>query len=98
MLAVISLLTIRRPPGSTRTDTRFPYTTLFRSLDIQQPWRPDRRPLVWRNAAVEPAALRPAGMEWLAFRSPPQRQPPDRGRTGQPRWQNGRAHVLNSSH
>src|SRR3546814_4946433 len=22
----------RRPPGSTRTDTRFPYTTLFRSL------------------------------------------------------------------
>src|SRR3546814_5717081 len=24
---------IRRPPGSTRTDTRFPYTTLFRSRD-----------------------------------------------------------------
>src|SRR3546814_8882791 len=23
---------MRRPPGSTRTDTRFPYTTLFRSL------------------------------------------------------------------
>src|SRR3546814_7677976 len=23
---------IRRPPRSTRTDTRFPYTTLFRSL------------------------------------------------------------------
>src|SRR3546814_4411199 len=23
---------IRRPPGSTRTDTLFPYTTLFRSL------------------------------------------------------------------
>src|SRR3546814_12163792 len=22
-----------RPPGSTRTDTRFPYTTLFRSLE-----------------------------------------------------------------
>src|SRR3546814_1099993 len=28
---------IRRPPRSTRTDTLFPYTTLFRSLD------PDRR-------------------------------------------------------
>src|SRR3546814_9656526 len=31
---------IRRPPGSTRTDTLFPYTTLFRSvldgLDIDQ--------------------------------------------------------------
>src|SRR3546814_2008714 len=24
----------RRPPRSTRTDTLFPYTTLFRSLDI----------------------------------------------------------------
>src|SRR3546814_5838718 len=28
---------IRRPPRSTRTDTLFPYTTLFRSLD----WAPD---------------------------------------------------------
>src|SRR3546814_16545642 len=26
---------IRRPPRSTRTDTLFPYTTLFRSRDIQ---------------------------------------------------------------
>src|SRR3546814_7523647 len=26
------VLMIRRPPRSTRTDTRFPYTTLFRSL------------------------------------------------------------------
>src|SRR3546814_4586123 len=26
---------IRRPPRSTRTDTLFPYTTLFRSLDIK---------------------------------------------------------------
>src|SRR3546814_9857320 len=25
---------IRRPPGSTRTDTLFPYTTLFRSRQI----------------------------------------------------------------
>src|SRR3546814_1364962 len=25
---------IRRPPRSTRTDTLFPYTTLFRSLDV----------------------------------------------------------------
>src|SRR3546814_5987970 len=25
---------IRRPPRSTRTDTRFPYTTLFRSLAL----------------------------------------------------------------
>src|SRR3546814_9910623 len=33
-------LMIRRPPRSTRTDTLFPYTTLFRS---QQAWlRPDK--------------------------------------------------------
>src|SRR3546814_5214606 len=28
---------IRRPPRSTRTDTLFPYTTLFRSLQIRDP-------------------------------------------------------------
>src|SRR3546814_13180029 len=29
----IFFLRIRRPPRSTRTDTLFPYTTLFRSVD-----------------------------------------------------------------
>src|SRR3546814_18281405 len=33
---------IRRPPRSTRTDTLFPYTTLFRSLAANCP--PGRRP------------------------------------------------------
>src|SRR3546814_9477567 len=28
---------ILRPPGSTRTDTLFPYTTLFRSTGLPQP-------------------------------------------------------------
>src|SRR3546814_5956016 len=28
---------IRRPPRSTRTDTLFPYTTLFRSFDLALP-------------------------------------------------------------
>src|SRR3546814_12135512 len=32
-LCVIFFLMIRRPPRSTRTDTLFPYTTLFRSED-----------------------------------------------------------------
>src|SRR3546814_20437735 len=27
---------IRRPPRSTRTDTLFPYTTLFRSVELDQ--------------------------------------------------------------
>src|SRR3546814_8277663 len=33
---------IRRPPRSTRTDTLFPYTTLFRSQDEQQNGRRSR--------------------------------------------------------
>src|SRR3546814_17768855 len=39
---------IRRPPGSTRTDTLFPYTTLFRSPDR-------RRRLVHAAAPRHPA-------------------------------------------
>src|SRR3546814_8806859 len=31
----VFFLMIRRPPRSTRTDTLFPYTTLFRSQDIR---------------------------------------------------------------
>src|SRR3546814_1424341 len=31
LMALIFFLVIRRPPRSTRTDTLFPYTTLFRS-------------------------------------------------------------------
>src|SRR3546814_2290232 len=41
---------IRRPPRSTRTDTLFPYTTLFRSL---------RKPRILRQEAV-------AGMDRLS--------------------------------
>src|SRR3546814_9500616 len=33
ILVFFFFLMIRRPPGSTRTDTLFPYTTLFRSAD-----------------------------------------------------------------
>src|SRR3546814_17683788 len=32
VLCLVFFLMIRRPPRSTRTDTLFPYTTLFRSL------------------------------------------------------------------
>src|SRR3546814_16092784 len=32
MMTLFFVLMIRRPPRSTRTDTLFPYTTLFRSL------------------------------------------------------------------
>src|SRR3546814_8123254 len=42
---------IRRPPRSTRTDTLFPYTTLFRSARIAGPhFRRDRR--LFRDAVI----------------------------------------------
>src|SRR3546814_6801841 len=34
---------IRRPPRATRTDTLFPYTTLFRSSDVRQGAQEDDR-------------------------------------------------------
>src|SRR3546814_19187597 len=39
---------IRRPPRSTRTDTRFPYTTLFRSRADSGTFV---QPLLWNQAA-----------------------------------------------
>src|SRR3546814_679918 len=54
---VIFCLMIRRPPRSTRTDTLFPYTTLFRSRARRcvSPWR--RRSPSWRPSwEASPAA------------------------------------------
>src|SRR3546814_2358833 len=63
---VFFFLMIRRPPRSTRTDTLFPYTTLFRSPDCDQRDRTDE--LVERGKApAEPAS------------STGQRGDPDRG-------------------
>src|SRR3546814_14089777 len=58
---------IRRPPRSTRTDTLFPYTTLFRSVDADHPAEGTvggDRPLaeVRRPAAEDP---RPQGRRVL---------------------------------
>src|SRR3546814_12996537 len=57
---------IRRPPRSTRTDTLFPYTTLFRSLVIAvdpqatasqwAAWRQDAPPVVIDSAPPRLAA------------------------------------------
>src|SRR3546814_16173984 len=46
-IVLLFFLMIRRPPSSTRTDTLFPYTTLFRSLP--KPSRPVRT-CVWASA------------------------------------------------
>src|SRR3546814_13670176 len=43
-LSLFFFLMIRRPPRSTRTDTLFPYTTLFRSRDDARPL--DRRAVI----------------------------------------------------
>src|SRR3546814_12226154 len=45
---------IRRPPRSTRTDTLFPYTTLFRSMVDDDIVRRDGR----KSVGFPPAALR----------------------------------------
>src|SRR3546814_10384615 len=50
---------IRRPPRSTRTDTLFPYTTLFRSAVAAR--RPVERRRARRNACAAAAAEGPAG-------------------------------------
>src|SRR3546814_14572523 len=50
---------IRRPPRSTRTDTLFPYTTLFRSSWEASDALPSRRPALLDNAGTGDAL--PAG-------------------------------------
>src|SRR3546814_9271849 len=50
----ILFLMIRRPPRSTRTDTLFPYTTLFRSSGIKRPSRHASR----RGPAVRTPVVR----------------------------------------
>src|SRR3546814_10064744 len=64
---------IRRPPRSTRTDTLFPYTTLFRSDRIGRS-SCSTRPL--RSAAIGPRADRNAGVCRMV-----QRQRAHRGKT-----------------
>src|SRR3546814_10317541 len=57
---------IRRPPRSTRTDTRFPYTTLFRSLrrgdaaKRHDDLRRDRRKDIFQHHQHEDAEITPA--------------------------------------
>src|SRR3546814_19183390 len=65
---------IRRPPRSTRTDTLFPYPTLFRSLDA----------LADQVEMIDPAMVRLA-VEQEGVRSPDHRDVAvdlDRGRAG----------------
>src|SRR3546814_12520964 len=47
---------IRRPPRSTRTDTLFPYTTLFRSVEVEDVVFGDHRASA-RRQVVDRAAI-----------------------------------------
>src|SRR3546814_16578596 len=49
---------IRRPPRSTRTDTLFPYTTLFRSAELMA----CETPLVVSRAGAIPEVVGPDGL------------------------------------
>src|SRR3546814_10231834 len=60
---------IRRPPRSTRTDTLFPYTTLFRAVGRNQHWRVAPHRAGGDGDALVPPALRA--------------RPVDRGETGE---------------
>src|SRR3546814_10274574 len=59
---VLFFVMIRRPPRSTRTDTLFPYTTLFRSP------APARAPPTPREAEVRDLLLRGCSTEAVALR------------------------------
>src|SRR3546814_12693842 len=50
-------LMIRRPPRSTRTDTLFPYTTLFRSAGAAARSAPAGTAVAVRRAAVRTATV-----------------------------------------
>src|SRR3546814_19570809 len=58
---VFFFLSLRRPPRSTRTDTLFPYTTLFRSQPHRARNRAHRHPRVGgqqgEDMAVDPVDL-----------------------------------------
>src|SRR3546814_15823838 len=61
LLFFFFFLMIRRPPRSTRTDTLFPYTTLFRSFTFRHPDRRKSSRLLapeLRAVIVQPAAVR----------------------------------------
>src|SRR3546814_10330132 len=69
LVVIFFFLRIRRPPRSTRTDTLFPYTTLFRSPCENHDYRLDQ-PFGTGNGAEERAHVtkrwnrRPDGSTW----------------------------------
>src|SRR3546814_11700825 len=70
-LSFVFFLMIRRPPRSTRTDTLFPYTTLFRSSTrAAAKGYPKRR--LYRAGEKGTASAQPPGTEFTNPRPQPQ--------------------------
>src|SRR3546814_2114024 len=61
MIFSVFFLMIRRPPRSTRTDTLFPYTTLFRSTDVFDQHRCCTRCGGLRIAPLSPVVIQVVG-------------------------------------
>src|SRR3546814_14123067 len=59
MASVLFFLMIRRPPRSTRTDTLFPYTTLFRSSNAGNSFRERLTEVVLTPATRAASATHP---------------------------------------
>src|SRR3546814_13434906 len=70
---------IRRPPRSTRTDTLFPYTTLFRSEAAAQLRGAGICPRFIRSKASIAASRRASSLDLSASLTPPSATPVFRG-------------------
>src|SRR3546814_14116387 len=66
---------IRRPPRSTRTDTLFPYTTLFRSCLAQRGRKSLTSPGLKTMTYRQPAESAQHAWAWLGFPSNPAEWP-----------------------
>src|SRR3546814_16812873 len=78
---VFFFLMIRRPPRSTRTDTLFPYTTLFRSSPAASAHaRPPRAPCL--HPRREEPSPNPTDRPWAPAWAPPPPRCRRRGREG----------------
>src|SRR3546814_6119000 len=71
IVVCVFFLMILRPPRSTRTDTRFPYTTLFRSCSLRsRPATPRSPTLRARSFICQNESWR-SGESTASFTSPP---------------------------
>src|SRR3546814_5846685 len=64
-------LMIRRPPRSTRTDTLFPYTTLFRSSEVGVTWTTMPAPAL----LCAPEAIHAPSFTWNGYHCDQTRSP-----------------------